>query len=400
MKNRIGIVGGGQLARMLIPSAKHLGFTVTILDPTPKSPAGQLADKQIVADLNDEKAMWELAHLSDFMTFDWELANPELLEEIKQKGITVNPSPQTLRMIKDKYEQKVFLKKAGIPVAEFVDIPSCHAEFISASKKSNVEILKQVQDDIKKIAKRINYPFLLKAKTGAYDGRGNFVVKTQNDITKGLEKLKGNELYVEKFIPFEKELAIIAVRSLTGKIKTFPVVETIHKNNILQTVLAPAPISKPLSKKAESLAKKVMQHLKGAGVFGIEMFLTHSTSSGQAQILVNEIAPRVHNSGHVTIESSITSQFEQHIRAVTGLPLGRTLMKTPAAVMINILGERNGTAKIKGLEEALKIPGVSIHMYGKAETKMERKMGHITSIGPSLEICLKRVKKARRLISI
>jgi len=388
MKNRIGIVGGGQLARMMIPPAHQLGFTVTVLDPTPHSPAGQVADRQIVADLDDPKGMEELAQHSDFLTLEWELANPELLEKIAKNGIPVNPSAQTLKIIKDKYQQKVFLKKAGIPVADFMEIKG--------------DSIASLQNDIEKAAKKFGYPLLLKAKVGAYDGRGNYVIKTasnaaavKRNIKKGLKKLQGKELYVEKFIPFEKELAIMVARSTKGEIVTFPVVETIHKNNILYMTIAPAQIDKKLIKKAEALARKTMEHLKGAGVFGIEMFLGKN-----GKILVNEIAPRVHNSGHYSIEACTTSQFAQHIHAITGLPLKKTNMKTPVAVMVNILGQREGKAEIKGLDKVEKMKGVFVHIYGKAQTKHQRKMGHVTVVGKSLKDCLVNARKARRMLSI
>jgi 5-(carboxyamino)imidazole ribonucleotide synthase len=375
MKNRIGIVGGGQLARMLTFDAKKMGFTVTVLDPTPNSPGGQVADKQIIADLNDEKAMMALAENADYITLDWELANPDILEQIEKKGIPVNPSPKTLRIIKDKYQQKVFLQKHTIPVAPFVAV--------------------KTEQDIKNVVKKFGYPFLLKAKLGAYDGKGNYLVKRKKDITKAFEKLGREHVYAERFIPFVKELAIMIARSTTGEIKTFPVVETIHKNNILHMTIAPAPVQKKIAKKVEKLAKKVMNHLQGAGVFGIEMFLTKD-----GKILINEIAPRVHNSGHYTIEACITSQFEQHIRAVTGMPLGKTDMLRKSSVMINILGDRTGKTHVQGIENVLALPGVTPHVYGKTETKQERKMGHITVIGKNLTTCIAYAKKARKLLTI
>lgn len=395
MKNRIGIVGGGQLARMLIFDAKKMGFTVTVLDPTPYSPAGQIADKHIVAELDDEKAMMELANHSDYITLEWEHANPDLLEKIAKNGIPVNPSAQALRIIKDKYQQKVFLRKAGIPVAPFENVILKGAK---ATDRISGDPIASLQGDIHKIAKKFGYPLLLKAKVGGYDGKGNYTVKNQRGITEGFKKLgvlEGKEVYVEKFIPFEKELAVMVARNTKGSIETFPVVETIHKNNILHLTIAPAQIKPSMVKKAETLAKKVMLHLKGAGVFGIEMFLTK-----KGDVLINEIAPRVHNSGHYTIEPCITSQFAQHLRAVTGLPLGKTDMIMPYAVMINILGKRNDKADIQGLANVLKIPNVYVHIYGKADTKIERKMGHITVMGSDLKQCLVKAKKARKLLEI
>lgn len=373
--NRIGIVGGGQLGKMLTQSAKKLGFYVTVLDPTPQSPAGQVADKQIVGDFKDEEAIIELSKNSDFITFEIELANDNALHKIMRKGKIVNPSPTTLGIIRDKLKQKEFLEKNKIPTAKFVKVLS--------------------EQDIINSTKTFGYPFLLKARTDAYDGRGNFVVHKKTDIKKGLEKLKRRDLYIEKFVKFKKELAIMIAKNMKGEIKVYPVAETIHKDNICDTVIAPARISEIVKKKTQKLAVKVISHLKGTGVFGIEMFLTINDN-----MLVNEIAPRVHNSGHYTIEGCVTSQFEQHIRAITNLPLGETDLISKTIVMKNILGEKNGNGIPFGIEKALKIPGVSIHIYGKRKSRPQRKMGHITVIGDSIDGCLRKVNKARRMISI
>ncbi len=375
MKNRIGIVGGGQLGRMLGFDAKKMGFHVMVIDATPNSPAGQVVDEQIVADVKDEKAIRELAKKSDYLTFEVELANAKVLEELAEQGVQVHPSAKTLSIIKDKFLQKQFLAKAKIPVAQFVDV--------------------KTKEDILAAAKKFHYPILLKARFDAYDGRGNALIRKASEIEKGMQKLAGRGLYVEKFVPFVKEIAVMVARSTKGEIAAYPVVETIHKNNICHLVLAPAPISKTAQTKAQNLAKKVMQHLKGAGVFGIEMFLT-----GSGQIIINEIAPRVHNSGHYSMEACVTSQFEQQIRAITGMPLGSTKMVVPAAAMINILGERQGPAEVKGLTDVLKMPNVAVHIYGKAETKLERKMGHITVIGAKLEKVKKTAQQVRRKLSI
>ena len=374
-KNRIGIVGGGQLGRMMTIPAQKLGFQVTVIDPTPNSPAGQIADHQIVANFKDEKEIRKLGDVSDFITFEIELANSKILQELEKKGINVNPSPRTLDIIRDKFKQKEFLNKNKLPVADFIKVTT--------------------KIDIKNAAKKFDYPILLKARFDAYDGRGNALIRTEQEIDSALDKLKGNKLYVEKFVPFIKELAVIVVRSKNGVILTYPVVQTLHKNNILHYLLSPASIDKKTADEAKDLAIKVMQNLKGAGVFGIEMFLTENE-----KILINEVAPRVHNSGHHTIEANVTSQFEQHIRAITEMPLGSTESVTPATVMINILGERNGKAQPKGIKEAEKIPGTTVHIYGKLETKIDRKMGHITVVGNSVEECLKRAKQARELVTI
>jgi 5-(carboxyamino)imidazole ribonucleotide synthase len=374
MKNRIGIVGGGQLGRMLGFEAKRMGFTVIVIDPTPNSPAGQVVDEQILADFKDGDAIRKLADKVDFLTFEVELANADALNELSKNGVSVNPSPKTLNIIKDKLKQKEFLQKSGIPVADFVQV--------------------ETKEDILKVARKFGYPFLLKARFDAYDGRGNALIKNEKEIDGGLKKLEGRALYVEKFVPFIKELAVVVARSTKGEIATYPVVETVHKNNILHTLFAPARIDLKIQNKARKLASKVMEQLKGAGVFGIEMFLTKD-----GKVLINEIAPRVHNSGHYTIEASITNQFEQHIRAITGLPLGKTDLLM-SAVMVNILGDRSGEAQVKGLEKALAIPNVAVHIYGKAETRVERKMGHITVIDKSLTKALKKANLAREFIKI
>lgn len=405
MKKRIGIVGGGQLGRMLAFDAKKLGFFVTVIDATPNSPAGQIADAQIIADVKDEKAIQQLAKKSDFLTFEVELANAEILEKVAASGVLVNPSAQTLSIIKDKLSQKDFLQKAHIPVAEFVEIPFRHSgeqsdSRISSGRKEMLDAASMTEkriliNDIKTIAKKFGYPLLLKARFDAYDGRGNALIKNKKGIAVGVEKLSGRKLYVERFVPFVKELAIQIARNTKGEIATYPVVETVHKNNICHTVFVPADVNEKVQKKTRDLAIRVMEHLGGAGVFAIEMFLTQ-----EGEVIVNEIAPRVHNSGHYTMEACMTSQFEQHTRAITGMSLGKTDMLVPAAVMINILGERNAKADVSGLEKALALSNTFIHIYGKAETRFERKMGHITVVGKSIKEAYNRAKKARKLISI
>ncbi len=378
MKKRIGIVGGGQLARMMADPAKKLDITLTAIDPTPNSPAGQVAE-EITADFNDEKALRDLAKNSDVITVEIEVTNEEglknLLEEFNKSGVPVHPSPNTISIIQDKLLQKQFLKKNNIPTPEFIEV------------KDREEILNA--------AKELRYPLVLKARTGAYDGRGNALIKNENEVEIALDKLPRRKLYVEKFVPFTKELAVIVARNTEGEIVTYPVVETIHKNNILRYLLSPARIDKKIAEKAKQLAIDTIQHLKGAGVFGIEMFLTKD-----GKVLINEIAPRVHNSGHHTIEANKTSQFAQHIRAITGMPLGPVDVTSPAAVMINILGERKGKSDPKGIEEAEKIPGVKVHIYGKHETKPERKMGHITALGKTVDEAYNKAIKARELVTI
>lgn len=371
----IGIVGGGQLGRMLTDAAHRLGYRVVVLDPNSPSPAGQVADKQIIGGFKDRKKILELAKVSDFLTFEIESADNKTLEEIAKKGKPVNPSPKILRIIKDKFEQKVFLSEHNIPVADFALI--------------------QNEEDCIKQGEIFGYPFLLKARFDAYDGRGNFVVHKKSDIPKAFKKLAKSTLYAEKFISFKKELAVVSARDKFNTIYSFDVVETIHENNICHIVRSPASVSQKIKQKAKKVAQKTLEALGGVGVFAVEMFLIED-----GDIIVNEIAPRVHNSGHHTIEAYSASQFEQQIRAITGMPLTKPKTKSKASVMVNILGKRNGTAKFAGEEKIKSISGVNIHIYGKMETRKERKMGHITVTANTLKEAEKKAKKAHSYISI
>lgn len=363
---RIGIAGGGQLGRMLADAAHALRMQVVVLDPTAHGPAGQVADEQIVGDYKDAAMLRALADKCDALTYEIESVNAGALEALSAE-MPVHPTPRTLALIKDKLYQKQFLQGHGIPVAPFA---------------------------LPEQAETLGYPYILKARSGGFDGRGNALVEKADDVPAAVEKLKAAPAYAEGFVHFEKELAIVAARTPEGEIKVFPLVETIHRNHICHMTLAPAPVDESVAQKAHDLAEKVLASFEGAGVFAIEMFLEGG------EVLVNEIAPRVHNSGHYTIEACHASQFEQHIRAVAGEPLGDPSMKVPAAVMINILGERDGKAEPKGCEEAEKIEGVKVHLYGKMETRRERKMGHLTAVADTLEEARDKAERARALISI
>ncbi len=370
----IGIAGGGQLGRMLADAAHGLGLKVIVLDPTTNSPAAQVADEQIVGDYKDAAMIRALADKADVLTYEIESVNAEALQELIGQGFAVHPTPHTLAIIKDKLKQKEFLVSRGIAVAPFRTVESA--------------------EDIVDAAASLGYPFVLKSRSGGFDGRGNAQIDSSADIPAALEKLKGVPAYVEGFVRFEKELAIVAARTAAGEVSVFPLVETVHKNHICHTVTAPAPVDDSIAKKAHDLAERVLKSLDGAGVFAIEMFLAGG------EVYVNEVAPRVHNSGHLTIEACHTSQFEQHIRAVAGMPLGDSSMKVPAAVMVNILGDRTGPAEPKGIAEAERIAGVKVHIYGKMETKPERKMGHLTAVAETIDRAMENALKARALLSI
>ena len=371
----IGIVGGGQLGMILTEAAIELGFKVVVVNPTANSPAAQAGAQEIVADLYDKAALRELAKRTDVITVEIEHLDTNALEKIAQTDTPVHPSPATIRLIQDKYQQKVFLQKSGIPVAPF----------------RIVESNQEAHDALSEYGGKM----ILKTRHGAYDGRGNATINSEDDLEKSLEHFKDSKLYAEEQIPFAKELAVIIARGTSGAVKIYPVVETFHVRNICSEVHSPAVIDKSIYEKAIKVAEEVAKHLVGAGVFAIEMFLTQ-----EGEVLVNEIAPRVHNSGHHTIEGNETSQFEQHIRAVTGMKLGPTDIKVQAAVMINILGERNGETKISGLEIAEQIPDVYVHLYGKSPTKIDRKMGHITATGKDMDETIHRARQARKAIQI
>jgi 5-(carboxyamino)imidazole ribonucleotide synthase len=374
-KQTIGIVGGGQLARMLTLAALPLGFRVVVLNPSPNSPAAQAGATEIIAGLYDSGALQQLAAQADFITIEIEHLDAATLQQIAELDKPVHPAPQTIQLIQDKYRQKEFLAAANIPIAPFAPV---------ASYANALETWK-----------RFNRKMIIKTRHGAYDGRGNMVVTSEASLKKALEQFAGKALYAEQIIPFKKELAVMVARNSTGEVRAYPVVETIHERNICLEVCAPADITKAEERRALAAALDVAKRLKGAGMFGVELFLTKD-----GEILVNEIAPRVHNSGHYTMDACQISQFEQHIRAVTGLPLGSTDLLTPAAVMINILGERDGPTNLRGLDEALAVPHTSVHLYGKSPTKIDRKMGHITATGGTLTQAKTRAQKARRKLDI
>ncbi len=374
MKKTLGIIGGGQLGRMMAEAAKKLKISTIVLDPTPQSPAGQITD-QIIGDFKDPAEIKELASDVEFLTFEIESANAKALKDLELQNVLVNPSSKSLELIQDKFLQKHFLMANSLPCADFTRVAT--------------------KEDILRAAEYLGYPAVLKARFYAYDGRGNAVIKSPKDIVPALEKLKNTELYIEEFIPFEKELAIQIVRDTKGNIKTYPLVETIQKNNICNIVKYPANVSKEIEQEAIEIADKTVSVLFGAGVFGVEMFMTKN-----GKVLINEIAPRVHNSGHWTIEGCVTSQFENHVRAVCGIPLGPTSPKVKSAVIVNILGERDGKAQPTGLKNVEKMPNTYVHIYGKHNTKVERKMGHITVTGSNIEKVYKDAIAVRKLITI
>ena len=373
----LGIIGGGQLGMMLTEAAKNFSNEISeiiVLDPTKDCPAAKVGAKQIVGDFKDKSAIIDLATKSDILTYEIESGDSDVLRSVESKT-SINPSPDTLKKIQDKLLQKTFLSQNGLPVAEFVQIDSLF--------------------DLQEKAKKFGYPCLLKTRRDAYDGRGNFKINSEKDITVAYEKFEGQKTMLERYVDFQMEVSVIAARNTKGEISTYPLVENIHEENILRITIAPARVDEQISQKAKEVAKKTMEVLKGAGVFGIEMFVTKDH-----QILINEIAPRVHNSGHHTLQSSKTSQFEQHLRAILGLDLGNTdlLHKT---VMYNILGPDN----FKGEYKPIKLESnsdVFLKMYGKKEAKPRRKLGHINIVdsndSQSIEDLLNKIESIKKSI--
>jgi 5-(carboxyamino)imidazole ribonucleotide synthase len=377
--SRVGVVGGGQLALMLGEAARDLALTsFTVLDPTPDCPAATVATRQIVAAFDDPAGLRELAAASDVLTFEIELAGAPVLAELAAAGVDVQPAPATLAVIQDKLRQKEHLASLGVPVAPFRPLTAPTPAGIDAA------------------AAELGYPLVLKARRGGYDGRGNALVSGPADAAAALARLGDRPLYAEAVVPFVKELAVMVARTTGGDISDFPVVETVHTRHICDVTITPAPVSAVAIARATTAARQAIAGLGGAGVFGVELFLDANDT-----VLVNEIAPRPHNSGHYTIEGCRTSQFAQHLRAILGLPLGPTDLVAPCVVMINILGTNAEprSAQPAGMAAAEALGG-HVHLYGKHESRFDRKMGHVTVLGTDLADTLARARAARAAISI
>ena len=365
----LGIVGGGQLGRMTVEAANRLNIKTNVLDAE-NAPAKQInsTGDHVTGPFNNAEKILELAKKCDVMTIEVEHVDAGALAKC---GKPVYPSPDTIKLIQDKYAQKKYLQSKDIPVAEFEGVDS-------------------TIESCQKFGETYGYPFMLKSKRDAYDGKGNSVVKSAESIQLSLDELKSKELYAEKWAPFDCELAVMVVKELDGTVHTYPCVETRHVNNVCHTVYAPAAVSLEIQDNAKELAKRTVASLpdSGAGVFGVEMFLLYD-----GELLINEIAPRPHNSGHYTQDGCVTSQFEAHVRACVGLPLpeGATNFSTPAttAIMLNILGQPN-EGEMKICERALATPGCALHLYGK-ESRVGRKLGHINIIGSNLAECNKKL---------
>ncbi|QSZ42549.1 5-(carboxyamino)imidazole ribonucleotide synthase [Sulfurimonas aquatica] len=367
---KLGIIGGGQLGKIMSQKAKKMGFHVTILDPTFNCPAAQVSDKHIMGGFHDKEKLEQLVQETDVTTFELEHVDTSILKELFDNGHIIHPSPYIIELIQNKYEQKKLLDEKGIPVPKYKNVEN--DEDLSA----------------------FGFPVIQKAKMGGYDGKGVQMIKTKADLAYRLP----TESFIEELVDIDKELAVIVARNIEGQTKCYPVVEMLFddRTNICDIVMAPAKISKEVEKKSIEISVKSIEALEGVGIFAVELFLTK-----KGEILVNEIAPRPHNSGHYTVEACATSQFEQIIRAVTNLPLGSTKLISPA-VMINLLGEEGyeGEPFIEGIHDALEIPELSFHFYGKTFTKPYRKMGHVTILDDDIDMALEKAMRAKDILKI
>ena len=357
----VGILGGGQLARMTAEAAARLGIEVAILEREPASPAARMAAREVVGGWADRERLLELAQGALVVTLENEFVDAPSLIWLAEQGVPVFPTGRTLGTVQDKLAQKRFMRAAGVPVPAFAEVSA--------------------EEAVVRAAEEWGWPVVLKARRNGYDGYGNATLRSPEDVPAAFAKLgwPERELLVEAWVPFERELAVMVARGRGRECVVYPVVETIQRNHICHVVRAPAQVAPEVAARAAAIARQAVEAIGGIGVFGVEMFETEA-----GDVLYNEIAPRPHNSGHYTIEGCVTSQFENHLRAVLGLPLGSAEMTAPAAVMVNLLGTREGPARAEGLATALAVPGAHVHIYGKLASRVGRKMGHVTTLGTSV----------------
>ena len=367
----LGIIGGGQLAKMTAQAAAQLGCDTSFIERQADCPASLVSSRGNIKDWSKLELLLEFAAAVDVVTLENEFVDASLLAQLEERAHRVLPSADTMRLIQDKFVQKQTLIRAGLATTHVVAL-------------DNLEHLHA-------IAREWGFPFLIKSRHLSYDGKGNATISSAGEIEPSWQRLGGNAgrlIFAEQFCPFERELAVIVTRGLAGELATYPVVETVQRDHVCHHVVAPAQIPAQVSSRAEQLAQAAVIAVNGVGTFGIEMFQMPS-----GEMLINELAPRVHNSGHYTIEACDCSQFENHVRAVLGWPLGSTRLRAPAA-MVNLLGHADAPGVATGLAEALKIPGAHVHMYGKSRAARGRKMGHITALGTNIAAALATAQKA------
>lgn len=360
----VGIIGGGQLALMLARAASQLGLCASVLDASPACPARREVADFCEGSYQSPATLSRFSKEADVVTLENEFVEAPLLAGLESLGHEIWPSSRTMALLQDKLVQKQALRAAGVPVTDFVPVPTPDSQDIAAGM--------------------MGYPFVLKRRCLGYDGTGNFTVRDASDWAAALEKLGGHEagLYAERWCAFDRELAVIVTRSKAGDRAVYPVVETRQNDHVCDEVIAPAAVPEAIAEQAARIAWEAVEAVDGVGSFGVEFFLMQD-----GRLLVNEMAPRVHNSGHYTIEACECSQFENHIRAIRGLPLGSTRMRAPAA-MVNLLAKTHASGAPRGIADALAIPGAHVHLYGKLHAAPGRKMGHVTALGETAEEAL------------
>jgi len=367
----IGILGGGQLGRMLTLEAKRMGYRVVTLEPFPNSPCGQVADEQIVAAYDDLRAIGELGARSDIVTYEFENIPLESVLALEHGGRIVRPSSDVLRITQDRLLEKSFVRDAGFAVAPFVAVRDA--------------------SDLPAAFKEVGLPAVIKTARGGYDGKGQWVARSEEEAYEALAAARGAELIFESFIPFDLEVSVICARDAEGTIVSFPVTENVHDHGVLATTIVPARVSEDVARRARETATSIGARLGIVGAYCVEFFVAGN------DVYVNEIAPRVHNSGHYSLDAAQISQYEAHVRAICGLPLVPPKMFAPA-VMENILGAGSGD-HLTGIPDLLRDPDTKLHLYGKRHAALRRKMGHFTVLGTTIEEALVKAERGRKLLA-
>ncbi|MBW4580498.1 MAG: 5-(carboxyamino)imidazole ribonucleotide synthase [Tildeniella nuda ZEHNDER 1965/U140] len=362
---RVGVIGGGQLAWMMAAAAKKLGVELIVQTPSCDDPAVSIATRTILAAIDDATATAELATLCDVITFENEFVNLDALSQLAGQGICFRPSLDALKPLLDKYHQRCCLRDLGLPTPQFVALEAVRSQTTEGKSTSTLK---------PQTPPTFSFPIVLKTRRHGYDGQGTFIVKDAQELEAALSRLEDTPLLVEAFVPFERELAAIAARSTTGEVVIYPIVETQQEQQVCRRVFAPAAISAAIVAEVEAIVHTLLSSLEVVGLFGIELFLTV-----EGKVLVNEIAPRTHNSGHFTLDACETSQFEQQLRAVCGLPLGNPAMQVPGAVMVNLLGYEESQSDYQEKRQQLAaVSNAHVYWYDKAESHPGRKLGHVT----------------------
>jgi len=371
MIETIGILGGGQLGRMLTLEAKRMGYRVVTLEPLPNSPCGQVADEQIVAAYDDPRGIGELGARSDVVTYEFENIPLESVRALERDGRTVRPSGDVLRVTQDRILEKTFVRDAGCAVAPFAAVTD--------------------EGALARAIEAVGFPGVLKTARGGYDGKGQWVVRDAAQARAAFAEARGASLIYEAFVPFDLEVSIICARGLDGTIVRFPVTENQHDHGVLATTIVPARVSADVAARVASAATLIGEKLQIVGAYCVEFFVRGN------DIFVNEIAPRVHNSGHYSLDATSISQYEAHVRAICNLPLVEPKLFEPA-VMVNILGTNTGDY-LAGVDALLRDPAIKLHVYGKRHAALRRKMAHFTALAPTVEEALAKAERGRTLLS-